>query len=80
MTVKDLNTLPGEGAFLRIRMAKENESNLFHFKHRTAFRRSGGRGCLYGPRWNFRARWFLFSLIHDETARIKAEEESARPE
>ncbi|MCE1158257.1 MAG: HD domain-containing protein [Spirochaetia bacterium] len=74
MTVKDLNTLPGEELSLRIRMAKENESNLFHFKHRTASGDVRDVAVYTGP-VEFQGTVVLFSLIHDETARIKAEEE-----
>ncbi len=74
MTAMELNTLPQEELASRMAIAKASKSNLFHFRHRTASGELRDVAVYTGP-VEFKDTVVLFSLIHDETARIKAEEE-----
>ncbi len=74
MTVHDLNTLsPGE-IEREMERAGSRKANVFHFRHRTASGAIRNVEVFSGP-VEFKGQKVLYSIIHDETARIKAEQE-----
>ncbi|MDD3981370.1 MAG: ATP-binding protein [Spirochaetales bacterium] len=74
MTVPDLNTLSPQEIEKEMEKARNRKSNVFHFRHRTASGEIRHVEVFSGP-VEFRGKKALFSIIHDETARVQAEQE-----
>ncbi len=74
MTVPDLNTLSPEVLEKEMEKARSRKANVFHFQHRTASGETKNVEVFTGP-VEFQGRKVLYSIIHDETARVKAEQE-----
>ncbi|TXT49268.1 MAG: PAS/PAC sensor signal transduction histidine kinase [Spirochaetes bacterium] len=71
LSVKDINTLSPE--LVDREMAAENrKTNTFHFRHRTASGDIRDVEVFTGPVELFGEK-LLYSIIHDETARVEAE-------
>jgi hypothetical protein len=72
LSVQDINTHEPEQLALEMTAAENKETNTFHFRHRTASGEIRDVEVFTGPVELFGAK-LLYSIIHDETARIEAE-------
>ncbi|MDX9827747.1 MAG: LytS/YhcK type 5TM receptor domain-containing protein [Spirochaetia bacterium] len=74
MSAKDLNTLSPEEITKEMEITEGKNSNIYHFEHRTASGDVRNVEVFTGP-VEFLGKKALFSIVHDETARVKAEQE-----
>lgn len=72
MEVKDINTLGPQEIEDQLKAALSGSASVFHFKHRTASGEVRNVEVYTGPVELAGSR-LLYSIIHDETARIEAE-------
>ncbi|MFZ5450183.1 MAG: PAS domain S-box protein [Thermodesulfobacteriota bacterium] len=71
--IMDINTLPPKEVFGEMRQACENQRQHFFFRHRLATGEVRDVEVFSGP-VNFGGRIFLYSIVHDISARKAAEE------
>ena len=71
--VTDLNTLPPEQVFAKMRMARERQQEHFYFQHRLANGEVRDVEVFSGS-IRIKQQNLLFSIVHDITARKQAEE------
>ncbi|HWP67850.1 MAG TPA: ATP-binding protein [Rectinemataceae bacterium] len=74
MHVSDINTLTFDELKAELRLAKESNKTMFTFRHRRAFGDIRDVEVFSGPIEYF-GKKVLYSIVHDATARIKAENE-----
>ena len=74
MNITDINTLPLEDIKKEMRLALERNKNMFVFRHRRAFGDIRDVEVFSGP-IEYLGNRVLYSIVHDATARIKAENE-----
>lgn len=73
MKITDINTLPQEQVFAEMQKAKREKRNHFYFRHRLANGSERDVEVYSGP-INTKEGTLLYSIVHDVTRRIKAEE------
>ena len=71
--ITDINTLSPEQVFAEMQLAKEDQRRQFHFRHRLARGEVREVEVFSGP-LRLQGRDLLYSIIHDITARVQAEE------
>ena len=69
--IKEINTLPDDEIQKEMEKARDSKQNIFHFKHRRA------NGTIrdvevYSGRILIKGKNYLYSIVHDVTARVKA--------
>ena len=74
MHITDINILPFEVIKDEMRLALEKNKNMFVFRHRRAFGDIRDVEVFSGP-IEYLGKKVLYSIVHDATARIKAENE-----
>lgn len=72
--ILDINCLSPDEVNARMAEAKEKQRNYFHFRHRTASGKEIEVEVHSGP-VKFGGKTYLFSVIHDISQRIKAEQQ-----
>ncbi len=74
MRISDINTLPPEEVKMRMAQAVSNENNIFYFMHRRASAPPIDVEVYSGP-ITIRGKQLLFSIVHNNSQRVKAERE-----
>jgi PAS domain S-box-containing protein len=74
MHISDINTLSFDEIKAEMQLAMESNKNMFVFKHKRAFGDIRDVEVFSGPIEYF-GKKVLYSIVHDATARIKAENE-----
>jgi PAS domain S-box-containing protein len=79
MNITDINTLPPAAVESQVARAMGSKSNVFHFRHRTA---SGEIRDVevHSGSVEIDGRSLVYSIIHDETARVNAQQIIGRKE
>ncbi len=71
--ITEINTLSPEQVFAEMELAKEDKRRQFHFRHRLAGGEVRDVEVFSGP-LRLQGQDLLYSIIHDITARVQAEE------
>jgi hypothetical protein len=74
MRIQDINTLPPEEVEAEIARARNRHKNIFYFKHRRANAEPIDVEVYSGP-ISIQGKELLFSIIHDNSQRVRAEQE-----